>query len=65
MDSLRNQRRRQIQIVSTLKMRLSDIETKVTEDIKQLELEHSLLAGEYEAESEKLKKVIKTKMLEL
>jgi hypothetical protein len=39
-------------------MNLSDIETKVTEDIKQLEFEHSLLAGEFDAERDRLKKVV-------
>jgi hypothetical protein len=44
-------------VVSTLKRRLSELETNEAEEIRQLELEHSLLAAELDAERASLKKV--------
>ena len=54
---LRSQRHAQVLLVSTLKRKLNDLETKETEEIRQLELEHSLLGGELEAEKELILKV--------
>ena len=57
LEVLRSQRHAQVLLVSTLKRKLNDLETKETEEIRQLELEHSLLGGELEAEKELILKV--------
>ena len=56
-EVLRSERHAQVLLVSTLKRKLRDLETKETEEIRQLELEHSLLGGELEAEREQIQKV--------
>jgi len=48
----------QILNVWTLKKELLDLESMLTEDMKQLELEHSLLTAECNAEKDLIRKVI-------
>jgi hypothetical protein len=57
LDLNKNQRNSQILLVWSLKKKLAELESKLTEDIKQLELEYSLLAAECDAEKENLRKV--------
>merc|ERR1712223_2369666 len=46
----------QLEIVSTLKRQLNDLELKETEEINQLELERSLLNAEFDCETQKISK---------
>ena len=46
----------QLEIVSTLKRQLNDLELKETEEINQLEFERSLLNAEFDSETHKISK---------
>ena len=46
----------QLEVVSTLKRQLNDLELKETEEINQLELERSLLNAEFDCETQKISK---------
>ena len=52
----RNEYQSQLEIVSTLKRQLNDLELKETEEINQLELERSLLNAEFDCETQKISK---------
>ena len=57
LERLHCQRRKQLELVSSLKQTLSDLEQTENEEIGELDFERSLLSGELEAESEKVRKV--------
>ena len=56
MEVSRNEYQSQLEIVSTLKRQLNDLELKETEEINQLELERSLLNAEFDSETQKISK---------
>ena len=55
--SLRSEKDSQLMTVSSLKKRLTELELKEEDDIRELEMERSLLIGEWNSESENLVKV--------
>ncbi len=56
MEIVRSEYQAQLQIVSTLKKQLNDLELKETEEINQLEFERSLLNAEFDCETQKISK---------
>lgn len=55
-EALKIEYQSQLQLVSTLKKQLNDLELRETEEINQLELERSLLNAEFDSETGKISK---------
>ncbi len=57
---LRETYRRQLGVIAALKQQLADLDLGDDEEVRELEVERSLLAGEWNTEDQRLRKVRKT-----
>ena len=65
LERLQVEKQQQLERVTGLRQRLNDLESTENEEIGELDFERSLLAGELDAENDKIRKVSICNMLEM